>query len=47
MMRGHRVRGLRDWLPLFMPLLVGGIGAGLPTGRGHDRARFWQPGQRG
>ncbi len=23
MMRGHRVRGLRDWLPLFMPLLVG------------------------
>ena len=25
MMRGHRVRGLRDWLPLFMPLLVGGL----------------------
>jgi energy-coupling factor transport system permease protein len=23
--RGHRVRGLRDWLPLFMPLLVGGL----------------------
>lgn len=24
-MRGHRVRGVRDWLPLFMPLLVGGL----------------------
>jgi len=23
--RGHRVRGLRDWLPLFLPLLVGGL----------------------
>jgi energy-coupling factor transport system permease protein len=23
--RGHRVRGLRDWLPLFMPLLIGGM----------------------
>jgi energy-coupling factor transport system permease protein len=23
--RGHRVRGLRDWTPLFMPLLVGGL----------------------
>lgn len=23
--RGHRVRGVRDWLPLFMPLLVGGL----------------------
>ncbi len=23
--RGHRLRGLRDWLPLFMPLLVGGL----------------------
>jgi energy-coupling factor transport system permease protein len=23
--RGHRVRGLRSWLPLFMPLLVGGL----------------------
>jgi energy-coupling factor transport system permease protein len=25
MVRGHRMRGLRDWLPLFMPLLVGGL----------------------
>lgn len=24
-MRGHQVRGVRDWLPLFMPLLVGGL----------------------
>ena len=24
-LRGHRVRGLRDWLPLFMPLLIGGL----------------------
>ncbi len=24
-MRGHRVRGLRDWLPLLLPLLVGGL----------------------
>lgn len=23
--RGHRLRGLRDWLPLMMPLLVGGL----------------------
>ncbi len=23
--RGHRVRRIRDWLPLFMPLLVGGL----------------------
>ncbi len=23
--RGHRVRGLRDWLPLFMPLLISGL----------------------
>ena len=23
--RGHRMRRLRDWLPLFMPLLVGGM----------------------
>ncbi len=23
--RGHTVRGLRDWLPLFMPLLIGGL----------------------
>jgi energy-coupling factor transport system permease protein len=23
--RGHRMRGLRDWLPLVMPLLIGGL----------------------
>ena len=23
--RGHRVRGLRDWLPLWLPLLIGGL----------------------
>ena len=23
--RGHRIRGFRDWLPLFMPLLIGGL----------------------
>ncbi|GAB4538469.1 MAG: energy-coupling factor transporter transmembrane component T [Anaerolineae bacterium] len=23
--RGHRTQGLRDWLPLFIPLLVGGL----------------------
>jgi len=23
--RGHRLRGLRDWLPLLMPLLIGGL----------------------
>jgi len=23
--RGHRVRGVRDWLPLLMPLLIGGL----------------------
>jgi energy-coupling factor transport system permease protein len=23
--RGHRLRGLRDWLPLFLPLLVSGL----------------------
>jgi energy-coupling factor transport system permease protein len=25
LVRGHRVRGLRDWLPLLMPLLVSGL----------------------
>lgn len=25
MVRGHRVQGVRDWLPLIMPLLVGGL----------------------
>jgi energy-coupling factor transport system permease protein len=24
-LRGHRVNGLRDWLPLFIPLLIGGL----------------------
>ncbi|MGC9348040.1 MAG: energy-coupling factor transporter transmembrane component T [Anaerolineae bacterium] len=23
--RGHRMRGVRDWLPLFMPVLIGGL----------------------
>lgn len=23
--RGHRIRGLRDWVPLFLPLLIGGL----------------------
>ncbi len=23
--RGHRIRGLHDWLPLFLPLLIGGL----------------------
>jgi energy-coupling factor transport system permease protein len=23
--RGHRVRGIRDWIPLIMPLLIGGL----------------------
>jgi len=23
--RGHRLRGVRDWLPLFLPLLIGGL----------------------
>jgi energy-coupling factor transport system permease protein len=23
--RGHRMRGIRDWLPLFLPLLLGGL----------------------
>ncbi len=23
--RGHRVRGVRDWLPLWLPLLIGGL----------------------
>jgi len=23
--RGHRMRGLRDWLPLFLPVLIGGL----------------------
>jgi energy-coupling factor transport system permease protein len=44
--RGHRIRGLRDWLPLFMPLLIGGLERALQlaeamTARGfagHDEA---------
>lgn len=23
--RGHRLRGIRDWMPLFLPLLIGGL----------------------
>jgi energy-coupling factor transport system permease protein len=23
--RGHRIRGIRDWLPLWLPLLIGGL----------------------
>jgi energy-coupling factor transport system permease protein len=41
--RGRRMRGLRDWLPLFMPLLVGGLERALQlaeamTARGFARA---------
>jgi energy-coupling factor transport system permease protein len=42
MIRGHRMRGPRDWLPLFMPLLVGGLERALQlaeamTARGFSR----------
>lgn len=30
--RGHRMRRLRDWLPLFMPLLTGGLERALQLG---------------
>ncbi len=50
--RGHRMRGVRDWFPLFLPLLVGGLERALQlaealTARGFvlppaARRRRWQ-----
>jgi energy-coupling factor transport system permease protein len=50
--RGHRLRGLRDWLPLIMPLMVGGLERALAlaeamTARGFASAgklggQFWE-----
>lgn len=49
LLRGHRVRGLRDWLPLFMPLLVSGLERALQlaeamTARGFGSAPGARPG---
>lgn len=46
--RGHRMRGLRDWLPLLMPLLVGGLERALQlaeamTARGFARDATGSP----
>jgi energy-coupling factor transport system permease protein len=46
--RGHTVRGLRDWLPLFMPLLTGGLERALAlaeamTARGFATSRATTP----
>jgi len=43
MMRGHQLSGLKDWLPLVMPLLIGGLERALQlaetmTARGFARA---------
>jgi energy-coupling factor transport system permease protein len=38
--RGHRLRGLRDWLPLFIPLLVGGLERALQVAEAMT-ARGW------
>jgi energy-coupling factor transport system permease protein len=50
--RGHRVRGVRDWLPLLMPLLVGGLERALQlaeamTARGFASAPSRQDGTAG
>ena len=50
-MRGNRMQGLRSWLPLFLPLLVGGIERSLQlaeamTARGFaagENVDNWQP----
>lgn len=50
LLRGHQVRGLRDWLPLLMPLLVGGLERALQlaeamTARGFAVTRDPAPGE--
>lgn len=51
LLRGHRVRGVRDWLPLLMPLLVGGLERALQlaeamTARGFGSMASAEPSQR-
>ena len=47
--RGHRVRGLRDWVPLFIPLLVGGLEKAFQLGEAMTARGFAsaQDGQKG
>jgi energy-coupling factor transport system permease protein len=44
--RGHRVRGLRDWLPLFLPLLVGGLKRALQLAEAMTARGFASTGER-
>jgi len=48
--RGHRLQGLRDWLPLLMPLLIGGVERALSLAesmsarglaQGHEGRNIW------
>jgi energy-coupling factor transport system permease protein len=45
--RGHRVRGLRGWLPLFMPLLIGGLERALQLAEAMTARGFASADQRG
>ena len=44
--RGHALRRLRDWLPLFMPLLVGGLERALQLSEAMTACGFASQGQR-
>lgn len=44
--RGHQVRGWRDWLPLLMPLLVGGLEHALQLAEAMTARGFSSTGQR-
>jgi energy-coupling factor transport system permease protein len=45
--RGHRVRGLRGWLPLFMPLLTGGLERALQLAEAMTARGFASAGEPG
>jgi energy-coupling factor transport system permease protein len=45
--RGHRTRGLRDWIPLFVPLLIGGLERALQLAEAMIARGFASSGERG
>jgi energy-coupling factor transport system permease protein len=45
--RGHRLRSLRDWVPLFIPLLIGGLERALQLAEAMTARGFASAGQAG
>jgi energy-coupling factor transport system permease protein len=45
--RGHRTRGLRDWIPLFVPLLIGGLERALQLAEAMIARGFASSGEKG